>query len=84
MSRRGHELAGLTSRGQSVPCKDPLTGLDSHEQVVALFRLANVGVDQERVDLRVNVLPVRQAKTDVALVSHRTGRRLASCKQRTS
>ena len=30
---------------------------DGVEELVALFRFSNVGVDEERVDFRVNVLP---------------------------
>jgi hypothetical protein len=33
------------------------TGVDGVEELVALLRLADVGVDEERVDFRVDVLP---------------------------
>lgn len=35
------------------------TGVDSLEELLALLGLADVGVDEERVDLRVDVLPAR-------------------------
>jgi hypothetical protein len=41
------------------------TGLDCVEELGALLGLANVGVDEERVDLGVDVLPARAARMNV-------------------
>ena len=58
---RGRWVSSLHN-GEEGTSERGRTGLDGLEELVALFRLAHVRVDEERVDLGVDVLPASRRR----------------------